>query len=133
MPRKLSGVSPPSFGRTRGRGSEMADTMSTAGLKRLHEAATVARDAAHRAYTKALANRKGPGDTDDAYEALIKSNEVRDRIYDKMLDSIGYSASAEVNAEAVRELRKLADRYLAEPTRDQAERLADVVSWITKL
>ena len=50
-------------------------------LLALHDIATEARDLAHKAYTTALKNRKADGDTNDAYQTLLKANQVRDRIY----------------------------------------------------
>lgn len=57
-------------------------------LKTLHEAATEARDLAHKAYEIALQNRQAPGDTTPAYQALLKANSVRNRIYDALLAAI---------------------------------------------
>lgn len=57
-------------------------------LKTLHAQATETRDAAHRAYKIALRNRKSPGDTDDAYAALLKANVVRDSIYAMQLEAV---------------------------------------------
>lgn len=62
--------------------------MTTDELKRLHAMATETRDLAHRAYVKALANRKSPSDSLDAYHTLLKANAVRDRIYDAILSSV---------------------------------------------
>lgn len=54
-------------------------------LRELHKAATEARDLAHKAYEIALQNRKVEGDTEAAYQALLKANSVRNRIYDALL------------------------------------------------
>jgi hypothetical protein len=58
-------------------------------LLKLHDAATLARDAAHRAYQVALANRQKDGDTEHAYEALLAANRVRDSIYRLVLATTG--------------------------------------------
>lgn len=57
-------------------------------LKDLHAAATQARDLAHRAYEMALRNRKDDGDTKPAFEALLQTNRVRDRIRQAMVAAI---------------------------------------------
>lgn len=56
-------------------------------LQAMHDLATQARDAAHRAYTIALRLRTTNDGTDtrDAYEALLLTNNVRDRIYDALV------------------------------------------------
>lgn len=58
-------------------------------LRAMHDLATEARDAAHRAYEMALRTRKTDDGTDtrDAYEALLLANKVRDRIYDALIAS----------------------------------------------
>lgn len=58
-------------------------------LKALHQTATEARDLAHQAYTTALKNRKADGDTEAAYQTLLKTNQVRDRIYSAILALAG--------------------------------------------
>lgn len=58
-------------------------------LLKLHDAATLARDAAHRAYQIALKNRREAGDTEHAYEALLAANRVRDGIYRAVLATTG--------------------------------------------
>lgn len=57
-------------------------------LKALHTTATEARDLAHKAYVSALKNRQEPGDTEAAFHALLKANQVRDRIQAAITASI---------------------------------------------
>ena len=65
--------------------------MTTERLRELHTRATTARDAAHKAYTIALRKRtvdgstQGPGDSDKAWQTLLRTNEVRDMIYDDLI------------------------------------------------
>lgn len=63
--------------------------MTRAELKALHEVATETRDLAHKAYEIALTNRRIPGDTDSAYQTLLKANWVRDRIHVAIIASVG--------------------------------------------
>jgi hypothetical protein len=58
-------------------------------LKALHELATEARDLAHKAYQTALRNRQADGDTREAYDTLLKTNAVRERIYSAILALAG--------------------------------------------
>lgn len=51
----------------------------------LHEMAKAAVTAAHAAYEIALVRRTMGGDTKLAYDALIKANRVRDRIYSMLV------------------------------------------------
>lgn len=55
-------------------------------LKALHAMATEVRNECHVAYEVALRNRKADGDTEAAYQSLIKANNLRDRLYNMLLD-----------------------------------------------
>lgn len=57
-------------------------------LSKLHQQATETRNAANAAYGVALRNRKTDGDAKDAFEALLKANAVRDRIYELLIKAI---------------------------------------------
>lgn len=54
-------------------------------FERLHAKATESRNAAHRAYTVALANSKGNDDTLHAYKALLLANQVKSDLYEQIL------------------------------------------------
>jgi hypothetical protein len=55
-------------------------------LKNLHRMATEVRDECHAAYETSLRNRQADGDTSNAYHALVKANNLRDRLYNMVLD-----------------------------------------------
>lgn len=60
--------------------------MDREALENLHRMATEVRNECHTAYETALRNRKADGDTSNAYHALIKANNLRDRLYSMILD-----------------------------------------------
>lgn len=59
--------------------------MNRTELLALHQAATETRNAAHQAYQMALKNRRAHGDADAAFTTLLKTNQIRDRLYAAIL------------------------------------------------
>jgi hypothetical protein len=60
--------------------------MSYAELKALHFKATATRDMTHKAYEDALKNWKITGEsTDNAFQALLLANQVRNDIYKALI------------------------------------------------
>lgn len=59
-------------------------------LRNLHAMATEVRNECHAAYEGALRNRKSDHDSavEAAWQALTKANNLRDRLYNMLLDSV---------------------------------------------
>lgn len=57
-------------------------------LRNLHAMATEVRNECHVAYETALRNRQSDGDTEAAFQALIKANNLRDRLYNMLLATV---------------------------------------------